>query len=262
MRPGRLSAVLIVWLAVRGAAAQTTAPAEDAERLFIRHCAACHGPHGEGGRAPTLAVPQLPRARDRTRLSRLIEEGLGEMPRTTLPAADVQKLADWVLGLGRRPVEVLPGDAAGGERLFFGAGGCTACHALQRHGGGALGPDLTDIGLHRGTESLRRSLTDPGAEVPKGRSMYRYDGTPQNFLAVRARTRAGRLVDGVRVNEDTFSIQIRDGSGSVHSFFKSELAELHKDWGRSPMPAYGAMFTAEQMDDMVAYLASLRGRAE
>lgn len=31
-------------------------------RLFQVHCAACHGPQGEGGRGPTLAVPKLSRA--------------------------------------------------------------------------------------------------------------------------------------------------------------------------------------------------------
>ena len=62
----------------------------------------------------------------------------------------------------------------------------------------------------------------------------------------------------VRVNEDTFSIQIREATGAVHSFFKSELSELHKDFGKSPMPAYTSTFTKDQLDDLVAYLMSLR----
>ncbi|MBI3665882.1 MAG: hypothetical protein HY236_06595, partial [Acidobacteria bacterium] len=78
-------------------------------------------------------------------------------------------------------------------------------------------------------------------------------------LLLRVVTNDGRRITGVRVNEDAFSIQLRDFSDRYHSFYKSELVELHKDWGKSPMPSYRNVFTAEQLDDLVAYLASLRG---
>ena len=43
---------------------------------------------------------------------------------------------------------------------------------------------------------------------------------------VVARTRDGREIRGVRVNEDTFSVQIVDASGQLHSLDKLALAEL------------------------------------
>jgi hypothetical protein len=46
--------------------------------------------------------------------------------------------------------------------------------------------------------------------------------------------------------------------GKVHSFFKSELTELNKDFGFSPMPPYGSVFTTTELDDVIAFLASLR----
>ena len=252
----------LLTLAVGQSAAQPAAGDRPAgEALYLQNCAACHGPGGEGGRAPTLAVPQLPRARTAEMIVRVIREGLGEMPRSRLDPQEARLVADWVQSLGRRPVEAVPGDAALGERTFFGKGGCTFCHAIQKKGGGALGPDLSDIGLHRGAAHLRESLLQPAADVPKGRGMYRFDGLPQNFLAVRIRTRDGRSVDGVRVNEDTFTIQVRDASG-LHSFLKSELTELHKDWGRSPMPGYGKLLSAEELDALVAFLTTLRGARE
>ena len=76
---------------------------------------------------------------------------------------------------------------------------------------------------------------------------------------VRAVTAAGGEVTGVRVNEDTFSIQIRDVANRIHSFWKSELRELDKEWGRSPMPSYREALSAAELDDVVAFLASLRG---
>jgi len=39
----------------------------------------------------------------------------------------------------------------------------------------------------------------------------------------------------------------------VHSFFFSELAELHRDWGATPMPPYGSVFSAPELDDVVAF---------
>jgi hypothetical protein len=80
-----------------------------------------------------------------------------------------------------------------------------------------------------------------------------------NFLQVRVRTKDGRNILGVRINEDTFSIQIRELSGRTYSFFKSELVELDKQWGKSPMPSYRAIFSNEEIDHLTAFLVSLRG---
>ena len=69
----------------------------------------------------------------------------------------------------------------------------------------------------------------------------------------------GKRLTGVRLNEDMLSIQLRDHSGRLHSFLKSELRELHKDWGKSPMPSYRNALTDAELEDLVAYLVSLRG---
>jgi len=59
------------------------------------------------------------------------------------------------------------------------------------------------------------------------------------------------------VNEDTFSIQVRDLSGQVHSYWKRDLAELQKDRGKSPMPGYRGKLQPADIDDLVAYMSSL-----
>jgi ubiquinone/menaquinone biosynthesis C-methylase UbiE/cytochrome c553 len=51
-------------------------------------------------------------------------------------------------------------DAAAGERLFAGAGGCRACHSVEGERA-TRGPDLSMIGLVRSPQSLRASLTKP-----------------------------------------------------------------------------------------------------
>jgi cytochrome c oxidase cbb3-type subunit III len=231
------------------------------ERLFARSCAGCHGPAGEGGKGPSLAVPQLYRATDRETLATVIRRGIEgtEMPSTRLADEDARVLADFVLQLGRRPREPLPGDPQRGAELYRASGGCAVCHAIRGQGG-TFGPDLTDIGRRRGAAHLRESLLEPAANVFQGSSIYRSNiSITENFLHVRVTTRDGRPLQGVRVNEDTFSLQIRDVTGNLHSLLKSELVQVQKDWGVSPMPAYGQVFSTQQVDDVVAFLLTLGG---
>src|SRR5579864_200336 len=64
------------------AVSQATVKLEQGHRLFTTHCASCHGPNGEGGKGPTLAQPNLPRASDDESLKRIITSGIQgtEMP--------------------------------------------------------------------------------------------------------------------------------------------------------------------------------------
>jgi cytochrome c oxidase cbb3-type subunit 3 len=263
-RPERYlcAVVLLVIAALALAQPRSAADLAAGARLFQTDCAVCHGPAGEGDRGPTLAVPRLGRAADFEGLVKLLGKGVEgtEMPAANrLTTREVGQVAAFVLSLGRRPRVALPGDPGRGKALYMDKGGCVLCHAIRGQGG-TLGPDLTDIGLRRGGGRLRSAVVTPEAELPRSFGAYRSDvHLTQNFLAVRAHTRDGGEVQGVRVNEDTFSIQIRDVTGRVHSFWKAELAALDKEWGRSPMPTYDGVFSADQLDDLVAFLASLRG---
>jgi cytochrome c oxidase cbb3-type subunit 3 len=234
---------------------------DQGERLFQLHCAPCHGLKGEGGRGPTLAVPQLRRAPTGALLIKVIRDGIPgtEMPRLRLDEEQIRQLAIWVRKLGQLPPEQISGNAQQGEQLYFTKGDCARCHAIKGQGG-ALGPDLTDVGRRRSARYLRTALTDPEADVPKSFSLFRSGvSIPENFLQVRVLTKDGRRISGVRLNEDTFSIQVRDSSDHIYSFLKSELVELQKDWGKSPMPSYRDSFAKTELDDVVAFLISLQG---
>ena len=163
-----------------------------------------------------------------------------------LTEREIWNLVAFVRTLGRATRETVPGDPSRGAELFHTKGACAQCHAVAGRGG-TLGPDLTEIGARRGPGYLRKVILDPEASLPEG------------FLQVRLVTADGRAITGIRLNEDTFSIQIRDLSGRLHSFWKSELLELHKERGKSPMPSYREIFGPAELDDLVAYLASLRG---
>ena len=63
---------------------------------------------------------------------------------------------------------------------------------------------------------------------------------------------------GIRVNEDTFTIVLRDVGGHFYSFDKTNLKTIEREPGKTVMPSYGNL-SATDMDNLVAYLSSLKG---
>ena len=248
-----------VWLLVPG----LLAAGDTAEHLFRAHCAPCHGPDGAGGRGPSLAVRTLPRAPDDAALASIVTLGIPgtQMPATRMTAEENRALVAYVRALYRPSGARVPGDAASGERIFWSKGGCGRCHTVGPRGG-RLGPDLTGVGARRGADYLRKALLDPESEIPDTFAVYRrVIYMPDSFLQVRVVTRDGARITGVRVNEDAFTIQLRDASDRLYSFRKSELRELHEDWGKSPMPSYRGVLSDSEIQDVAAYLAGLQGPA-
>jgi putative heme-binding domain-containing protein len=232
--------------------------AEAGRKAYLSFCANCHGAQGLGGRGPSLAQP-LSRAPDDEALTRVILQGIpgSEMPPTRLIEQEVRDLIAYVRLLAREPAVQVAGNADNGKALYE-QQGCAQCHAIAGEGG-RLGPDLTQIGQSRSFAYLRRALLEPAAELPERFAQYRLIiPMPDNFLVVRAETRDGKTVTGVRLNEDPFTIQIRDFSGGFHSLDKSDLKDLEKQYGYSPMPSYNNLLTSE-IEDLVGYLLSLRG---
>ncbi len=246
---------LVAWVAV---SAQTP------RDLFVAHCAGCHGPAGEGSRGPALKVSALQRANDVDSLVALLRRGI---PGTEMPAIAAEVVADqplralaaYVLGLRTNNRDAASGRLGRGAELFRGKGKCMSCHRVTGEGSVA-GPDLSDIGSLREPQWLRRAVIEPEADVYDSFAGYRWTiPLPDNYLLVEVTTKRGDRVAGSRLNEDAFSIQIRDGEGRIRSFLKSEVAELRRQWGKSPMPSYRDVFSAGELDELVAYLASLRG---
>ena len=219
-----------------------------AKLLFEGHCALCHGIDGGGGRGPSLRRPKLVHAADDEALKSLIENGIPpEMPEAWYLSKDeIAGLAAFVRSLGKVPPEILPGDPARGKAIYE-RSGCPACHILAGEGSG-YGPDLTTVGARRGSARLRETLQNPAKTIP------------DNFLLLEATTDSGQTIRGIRLNEDTFSIQLKDQQGRFHSFRKSDLRDLKKLRGETPMPAFASALTPAQLDDLINFLASLRGQ--
>jgi putative heme-binding domain-containing protein len=230
------------------------------KRLFNAQCARCHGIGGTGGEGPSLARTTFRNASDDEGIFSVVRNGIQDsgMPAMWMMTdGEIWQVVGYVRSLGSTTPVKLSGDPGRGKTIFDSKGGCGACHMIDGVGG-TSGPDLTGIGGRRGPEYLRKALVDPAADLPQGLLPYYTRGYAE-FLPVRLVTRDGEEVSGFRVNEDTFTIQIRDQFDQFRSFKKSELKQLRKEFGTSLMPTYAGLLSSGEIEDLVAYLASLRG---
>ena len=221
--------------------------AQQGKTIFEAQCALCHGQTGGGGRGPALNRPRLERAPDDESLRKLIMQGRGDMPGAwQLHPDEVIEVASYVRTLGTMPPETVKGDAAHGA-ILYSHNGCAACHMVNGAGEG-FGPELSAVGTRRNAAFLRQTVLTPAATLPNG------------FLYIAATPVSGSAIRGIRVNEDSFTIQVRDAAGRYHSFRKSQLKSLDRLQGQTPMPSYEGKIAGADLDDLVAYLSGLRGK--
>ena len=114
--------------------------------------------------------------------------------------------------------------------------------------GGRGAPPLGDIGASRSAKALKASILRPDEQVLAG-----------GLDRPRSSRRAASKVTGRRLNEDTFSVQVLDSTGRLRSLMKSDLSsyDINK---KSGMPPYEDVLSNEEVDDIVAYLTTLRRR--
>jgi len=241
------------------AGAQSKADIDGGKLLFQGMCTECHGAGGAGGDAPSLNRPRLLHAPTDAALVNIIQNGI---PNTAMPRvrrfseAETRQLVAYIRSLGKLSDAKIPGDARKGAEIYKSLG-CAGCHIIGGQGGN-LGPDLSDIGFMRGPSYLRQAIVDPGAALPKGVLQVPSRGYAE-YLPLRIVTKQGGEVRGIRVNEDSFTIQVRDQAGKFYSLRKTDLELLEKQTGKSLMPGFSTRLMPAELTDLVAYLASLQG---
>ena len=75
---------------------------------------------------------------------------------------------------------------------------------------------------------------------------------------VRIVTKAGQTINGRRLNEDTFSVQLIDDRERLLSIDKATIKNMAVET-KSTMPAYAGKLTSDEMSDLIAYLLTLKG---
>ncbi len=237
--------MIAIWLLV-AALASAQDNLTSAGALFHKHCAACHGMKGNGGRGPDLVSGRWRHGGTDADIERVIAGGVpgSDMPAfgEQFAAGDYVKLIAFIRSLSAGGGNLgITGDAAQGRSIYWKAG-CSSCHMVNGRGG-VLGPDLSFIGSQRSPASLKESIVSPSATIVTG------------YQGVRI-MQGSQVITGTRKNEDNFTIQIFDGQ-QHHSFDKTKLDRI-EELPESLMPATN--LPAREVDDLVAYLDSLRGK--
>lgn len=225
------------------------ADVEYGARIYSEQCNRCHGANGTGVNGVDLKSGKLRSAGTDDRLRNVIAKGFptSGMPPFNLDAASLTGLVAFLRNMNTFDhALVLPGDAGRGKALFEGKGACLGCHRVTGKGS-RKAPDLSEIGALRSAGSIERSLLDPSSQM-----------APIN-RPVHIVTRGGRVIDGRRLNEDTYTIQIMDDEGQLISMAKEDLREFVIST-KSPMPSVDGKLTREELADLLAYLLSLKGQ--
>jgi putative heme-binding domain-containing protein len=239
--------------------AQTTAQLHDSQypevdvvygaTLYAARCVTCHGAQGDAIGGVNLRSGKFRNAVTDQDLARFIRAGsqAAGMPPFALDNSEMTGIIAYIRNMNTfDTTSVKTGDVARGRAVFEGKGGCATCHRVGRVGS-RVAPDLSDIGSLRSPGSLQRSLLDPSSQM-----------MPIN-RPVRLVKKDGTIINGRRLNEDTYSIQLIDDKERLHSVLKADLKEFTIS-KMSPMPSFKDTLSSGEIADVLGYLLSLKGQ--
>jgi putative heme-binding domain-containing protein len=216
--------------------------------LYAAKCVTCHGAQGDAIGGVNLRSGKFRNAVIDRDLERFIRAGSpAGMPAFALDSAEMAGIIAYLRNMNAfDSATVKAGDAARGQSIFEGKGGCTSCHRIGSVGS-RVAPHLGDIGSLRSAGSIQRSLVDPNSQM-----------MPIN-RPVRIVTKDGTTIAGRRLNEDTYSVQIIDEREQLHSLLKADIKEFTVST-TSPMPSYKGKLSDGELADVLAYLLTLKGQ--
>ena len=215
--------------------------------LFRARCADCHGMDARGSRAPDITLVWASGRTD-DGLFKTIKEGV---PGTEMPANprvfdhEVWQILAYLRTLAApAPADPPRGNAENGEKIFRAS--CAGCHRVNGVGG-RLGPDLSRIGSARSRDAIV-------GRIRRGAEDFR-----PGYEPVTLTPPAGQPIQGVKKNEDLFSVQIMDTGERIQGYEKDKMKAV-ENGTRSAMPVFGReRLTDADLDDLVRYLQTLRG---
>jgi len=217
--------------------------------LYSSKCVNCHGTQGDGIGGVNLRSGKFRNAVIDRDLDRFIRSGSpAGMPGFNLDAAEMAGIIAYLRNMNAFDASTVKrGDAGRGRTLVEGKGACMQCHRIGASGS-RVAPDLSEIGSARSAGSLQRSLLDPSSQM-----------MPIN-RPVRVVTKDGTTINGRRLNEDTYSVQLIDDKERLHSILKSDVLQFTVSTD-SPMPSYKGRLADDEIADVVTFLLSLKGQS-
>lgn len=216
---------------------------------FRQRCADCHGTDARGVRGPDI-TQVWSSGRSDDGLFNTIRAGVPgtEMPSFVAPRTsdrEVWQMLAYLRTLAApAPADPPRGNAENGARLF--AAACVGCHRVNATGG-RLGPDLSRIGSARTREVM-------AARIRRGSEDFR-----AGFEPVTVTPPDGPPIQGVKKNEDLFSVQIMDTRERIQGYEKDRMKAV-VNTKKSAMPIFGPdRLSDSELDDLLRYLQTLRG---
>jgi putative heme-binding domain-containing protein len=242
MAPGMRLILLFVAIAVVYAQELNVAAGA---KIFRSHCGECHGVRGEGGRGPSLASGVFYHGNTDADLIANISDGIPgtAMPGVFFSPVQVRQIVAYVRSLAENGARKPAGEVTRGEKLFR-EKGCIGCH-LVRGEGGWKGPDLSVIGSQRSLDHLRQSILDPNAKVSL------------DYWVAKITLENGETYTGFLRTEGAYTVEMLDFSKGLKSLATHDFLKFEID-KKSIMPSYRGRLTDGELDDVVAYLWSLK----
>src|SRR5882757_426694 len=229
------------------------------KHVFDSVCTPCHGGAGVGTeRAPALDSGRFKHGSDDFEIFQTIQKGVPgtQMPTFSSFSADqLWQLVTYVRSLsqtGATTAEIpANADPKRGEQLFLGAGQCTTCHEVNGRGL-PMAVDLSEVGK----QTLDRIKV--GMEhQPNFRRMFM--GPNQRYVDITLQD--GTPLQGLIKNEDSLSLVLQSADGDYRLLDRRRIRQL-TDSSRELGPTdLAKRFTADQMADLLAYLAQQKQRA-
>lgn len=243
-------------------AAKKAPSVKEGASVFRSNCSPCHGLNARGGgRGPDLTAGRWNHGSTDAAIFRTISQGVPgtEMPANPLEDSEIRSIIAYLRSLSPPKQPVATGDAAEGKNIFYGPAACTDCHMVSGHGG-VLGPDLSRVGASRSITYLIDSIRQPDKDLSSGMlDPNNHYGLPLIYDTVTVVKNDGSKLTGVAKNEDTYSVQLISTDQKLHLLLKKDLKEVTHE-RRSLMPPYSEdALDATQLQDLIAYLETLRG---
>jgi putative heme-binding domain-containing protein len=138
------------------------------------------------------------------------------------------------------------GDVTRGRRAFeAGKGSCIVCHRVGTRGG-QVGPDLSTIGRIRTGHELLDAITYPSDSIARGYEAY--DITMAD----------GRAYVGTVQRETTDTVYVTASAGPQVGLARDQIRTMAPSPVSLMPPGLDALFSRQELGDLIAYLRSLR----
>jgi cytochrome c oxidase cbb3-type subunit 3 len=217
------------------------------QAIFVQNCAACHGTGANGGVGPNLLTSVVVRHDTAgEEIGRIVHEGRMDKGMPAFPKITDAQVSDIAAFLHAKILvasrasalsgstisadRLMGGNVAAGQQFFQAK--CAQCHS-------ATG-DLAGVAKKHDPAELQTAMLMPKALPPTG-----------------SVTADGQTYTGTFVHRDEFTVTLRSGDGTPHTWKTSHVTIKADDplkGHRDLLPTY----TDKEMHDVFAYLETLR----